>query len=376
VLSFVLFAGFAAPIIGGGPDVTDTAIVDVELAGGQCSGVVVAPRVVVTAAHCVAPGDGSIVDFGVAIDRVWIDRYYTGDVDHDLAALHVVSDLPVTPLVFAPATLGPVTLVGFGATVPLGPRGVRHAVAADLTDVAGRHLLVGGTGATTCTGDSGGAALDASGRIVGIITAGDESCTGPSLLVRPDSEPQLAEVIAAWTTGCDAPCDPCAFEGTCGIACPRVDLDCPLGRGAGESCLAATDCESRSCVSVIEGAAFGAICSLACETAADCPAPLDSCSAGACVYATTPGIAGASCTTDDQCRSALCDPDARACTSPCGAGDACPTGLTCAPVRDTRACTFATGCSAGGGGASWLVVAIALVISRRRPLKSAARRGT
>jgi len=185
-------------IVGGADDAGDPAVVAIAIGGGQCSGVVVAPRVVMTAAHCIAPGAGT-VDLGgdtANVTSVWVDRYYTGDVDHDLAALQLDRDAAITPLAIAAPVLGPVRLVGFGATVANGPRGGRHAVVTEIGEVDLRQARAGGAGATTCTGDSGGAAI-ANGALVGVITAGDDECAAASYLVRPDAEPLLAEVIAA-----------------------------------------------------------------------------------------------------------------------------------------------------------------------------------
>ncbi len=359
-----------APIVGGGEDTGDPAVVAIDVGGGQCSGVVVAPRVVVTAAHCIAPGPGTVDVGGVVaiVDRVWVDRYYTGDVDHDLAVLHLDRDAQVTPLAIASPVIGPVRLVGFGATFAGGPRGIRHAVDTALTSIAAHQARAGGSGSTTCTGDSGGAALDPGGALVGVIAAGDDSCTAASFVVRPDAEPQLAEVIAAWSgscpadgtcmTGCGDPdCDPCAFQGTCAPACPAVDLDCPLGALAGETCASADSCESRSCA----GDVLGRFCSAPCATAADCPAPLDACRAGLCGYSGgTPGIAGARCHADADCRSGLCDLDAAICTIPCGPGGSCPGSLACAPVRDQLACTASGGCAVASGG-TWMIFVIGVL---------------
>jgi len=355
-----------APIVGGSDDAGDPAVVDLEIAGGQCSGVVVAPRVVVTAAHCIANGPGTAGD--AIVVEVWVDRYYDGGVDHDLAALRLDRDAGVTPLAIAAPQLGAVRLVGFGATAPNGPRGTRHAIETQIIDVAPRSARAGGAGMTTCTGDSGGAAIDPNGALVGVISAGDDTCTAASFLVRPDSEPQLAEVIAAWSAA-TPPSDPCGFEGTCAADCPMVDLDCPLGGLAGATCTAATGCESRLCI----GDDRGEFCSATCASAADCVAPLDACTAGVCGYAHgTPGIAGARCHADGDCRSGLCDVDAQICTVPCGASDACPTGLACEPVRDQRACTEPGGCAISGGG-SWMIFVIAVLayLMRNRQTRAA-----
>lgn len=346
-----------APIVGGSDDAGDAAVVEVVIAGGQCSGVVVAPRVVVTAAHCVAPGQGTGTAGDATITQVWIDRYYDGGVDHDLAALRLDRDTGVAPLAIAAPQLGAVRLVGFGATVVNGPRGTRHAVETQVIEIDPRHARAGGSGMTTCTGDSGGAAIDPNGALVGVITAGDDACATASFLVRPDYEPQLAEVIAAWSDPAP-PTDPCGFEGTCAAACPMVDLDCPLGGLAGTTCEEATDCESRTCI----GDDRGRFCAAPCATVADCPAPLDACSAGTCGYAHgTPGIAGARCHADPDCRSGTCDLDAQICTVPCGPGGACPSGLACEPVRDQRACTEPGGCAIGSGGGTWLIFVIAVL---------------
>ena len=354
------------PIVGGTDDTGDPAVVSITIGGGQCSGVVVAPQVVVTAAHCIAPGAGT-VDVGGAtanVTSVWVDRYYTGDVDHDLAALQLDRDAAITPLAIAAPVLGPVRLVGFGATVANGPRGGRHAVVTEIGEVDLRQARAGGAGATTCTGDSGGAAIDDNGSLVGVITAGDDMCTAASYLVRPDSEPQLAEVIAAWSNPQSS--DPCSFDGTCAPGCPAVDLDCPVGGLDGDTCAVAIDCESRSCA----GDARGEFCSQPCATAAECASPFDACIANACGYSHgTPGIAGAACTADDECRSKLCDLDAGVCTIPCGDGGTCPATLTCEPVRDTHACTTSGGCAATSGDRGtmiFIIAALALFRSKRQ----------
>jgi hypothetical protein len=388
-------ASRAQAIVGGADDPGDPAVVALVVAGGQCSGVVVAPRVVVTAAHCALPGVGrtdGIADFGpvapsgqtARIVALWIDRGYVGDVDHDLAAVRLDRDAPATVVIGSASPGAAVRLVGYGASAAgaAATRGVRRQVAATIAVVSARHVVAGGAGATTCTGDSGGAALDPGGAVVGLVSAGDDACTAPAQLVRPDSEPQLAEVIAAWSgpcpadTVCDAACpgdpdcDPCAYQGACDPACVHVDLDCPLAGGAGATCVGAVDCESRRCEAAPEGAGLGAFCSAACQLGADCPPPLGACQGGVCVYpGATPGIAGAECHADGDCRSGLCDLAAGVCAVPCDPSGACPAGLACLPVRDGAACTRSAGCAAGGGGQGTGWIVLGLVLVRRRRLR-------
>ena len=116
--------------------------------GGQCSGVVVAPRVVVTAAHCIAPGAGT-VDVGAtrrSSARLGRSLLRRPAIDHDLAALRLDRDADVTPIAIAAPLLGAVRLVGFGATAPNGPRGTRHAVETQIIEVDPRRARAGGAG--------------------------------------------------------------------------------------------------------------------------------------------------------------------------------------------------------------------------------------
>jgi hypothetical protein len=384
----VLLVPALVAIIGGTVDTQSTWVVNMTIAGGQCSGVVVAPRVVVTAAHCVVPANGApnagTVDFGgttATIVATWVDRQYGGDVAHDLAAVRLDRDAPaVSPWpIGAPLEAQLVTLIGFGATAPGGSRDTRHAVVTQAYDLGARQFWAGSANVTTCTGDSGGAAFGADPAsdgatqfLVGIISAGD--CMRESQLVRPDADADLARVIAAWSGACpadgtcdalcaDPDCDACGFNGTCNPGCDVVDLDCPLAGKAGDTCTTALDCESRECL----GDERGRFCSAECTNEDDCPLPLDACTSGTCTYkAGTPGIAGAACATDADCRSGLCDVNAAICTVPCGHGELCPTGLACEPVRDTRACTLGSGCAVGGSTPGPLVLAIIFMIRRRR----------
>ncbi len=389
-------------IVGGAPS-RDARVVAVTIAGGACSGVLVAPSVVVTAAHCAVPGvgmanpgvvdDGAVVPSGTTsqITQLWVARDYTGDVDHDVAALRIAPPLTMTAPLGDAAIGDPVQLVGYGEAGASQPatRGTRRAVTTTISAVAPHHLIAGASGATTCVGDSGGAAF-AGGALVGIVSAGNDQCTDPVQLVRPDAEPDLAIVIAAWTGPCpadgtcdatcatpDPDCDPCAFQGTCTTTCPLVDLDCPLGGAPGTSCALATDCESRVCTPAPEGADRGSFCSQACADATDCVMPLDQCTADVCTFSGgTPGIPGAHCSADADCRSDLCDQGAGICTAPCGANDACPAGLQCEPVRDGRACTIASGCAATHPDPALAIVMLGWLVGqrfRRRALQSAPR---
>ena len=181
-----------------------------------------------------------------------------------------------------------------------------------------------------------------------MITAGDDACSVASYLMRPDSEPDLAEVIAAWSGACPA-------DGTCVTGCNDpdairarsraraaspvrvVDLDCPLGGLAGETCAVADDCESRVCA----GDELRPVSAR--HRARPTPTARRRSTRASPVRARTrrqtPGIAGAACTPTPIVDRSCAIVDAQICTIPCGANDACPATVSCEPVRDTRACT-------------------------------------
>jgi hypothetical protein len=397
-------AGDAHAVVGGVPS-DEAAVVRVEVAGEGCSGTVIAPRVVLTAAHCLVGADAAsvLVQIGqaapweaeLAVDRIWRSRSFMavgegGGVD--VALLHLAEDAPVPSLVLAsvrPTAGALVRAVGFGRSAPdaVASAGQRREVELAVLERLGDHVRIGDGARTTCRGDSGGPLL-ARGTIVGVVSAGAPGCDGVALAARLDRvAPQLAEVIAAWdgvcaaddvcTDGCvpiaDADCDACGYQGVCEGGCAAVDLDCPLGGALGDDCVVAWSCEERRCAPAPDAPSV-AFCSRACIDDTDCVAPLARCADGACAFVgDTPGAPGAACVDDAECRQGPCDRGPGVCTAPCGDGESCPAGLVCAPVGDGRACTApATGCGGcggadGGGPAAAAMLAwLGLGASRRR----------
>ncbi|MEZ4368770.1 MAG: trypsin-like serine protease [Kofleriaceae bacterium] len=385
-----------AQAIIGGVAADDAAVVRLAGTGEGCSAAIVAPRVVVTAAHCVVGvaaaelriqlGDTAPWDAEVGVDAVWIARGYRGPADGpDLALVRTLASLAPAPLPVrteAPIAGTSARVLGYGRTVADDPAsgGQRHAAAVTLGAVSGDFVAFGAVGATSCTGDSGGPVL-ADGALVGVVSYGADGCVGSAFAARVDRvADQLAEVMAAWDGPCaadgacggaacapwpDPDCDPCGFDGGCADGCTRLDLDCPLGLDPGASCTDAAACEGQVCRAALDDPSVS-YCSAACDVDADCAPPLAACRGGACAYPDgTPGRAGAPCADDAGCRSGTCDEARAVCAAPCGDDGACPGGTACVARTAGPVCVTPSGCAASGGGVG-LVLAMVLGLGGRR----------
>jgi hypothetical protein len=296
----------ASALVGGTPTYEYPAVLLLESPdGGFCTGSLVAPDVVLTAAHCqVAPGwTASVMSFDQPIASAQVveavtHRYHNGGdafSDHDIALARLAGTLDEDPLPIAVEPLAdPVgqvlTVVGFGVIdgQELDGGGAKRQGQFPIT-AANRDYVTGGEdGRSICYGDSGGPAfleLDGAVTIAGVTRSHFGECTGLSQWTRVDAYAGefVLPFLDSWSGPCrldgtctsggcrtpDPDCAPCGVDGVCSPGCLEVDLDCPVAGFFGDACVTADDCESRLCIEDPHGSGER-YCTTRCEGGASC----------------------------------------------------------------------------------------------------------
>ncbi len=263
--SFEQVGATRQPILGGAADTTDPAAVmilkrasstDVRIV---CTGTVVAPHVVLTAAHCLDPRvAGAGGQYGIFVGDDNQDPAQAGDArrfftarevhfdpdfdptnvtakaGHDIGVVITAKPMPVAPLPMNREALSdvglPIRVVGSGVTdTTTHADGRMFAYSTTVSGIDAQHLTFRDPARSICQGDSGGPSIATKGGrdvVVGVHSFGEHSvsCTGTNYDQRVDVE--AAELV-----------DPFIAQ---------FDPDFPLDRGAPNAGAAPGDADAGS----------------------------------------------------------------------------------------------------------------------------------
>jgi V8-like Glu-specific endopeptidase len=358
-------------IIGGTTDSSDPAVVALfghrpgASSGALCTSEIIAPTVLLTAAHCVLPqtvGSGAVFSAYVGSDfnhpsailpvkevhadpKFSLSNLFGG---HDIAVVILSAPTTIAPLPYNHSALGAgdagqgVRLIGYGLSNGQAQTGAgtKRQTMANLNSVSATLLSIGDSQHETCEGDSGGPALfDVGGveTIVGVTSFGQLGCGGGGYDTRVDAYSAFVDgYVCASCIGATPAC----HAGAC-AACGS-DSECPV---AAHACLASGACGICSAGNSSACKGTTPICNTATASCVTCV------SDGQC-KGTTPACnttthTCVACTSDTQCKGTTpaCNTTAHTCVA-CTSDTQCKgSAPACnAPTHTCVACTSDAQC--------------------------------
>jgi len=388
--------GITSAIVGGKAEYGYPAVGVLQFSNALCTGTLISPKIVLTAAHCVAVGHSGYFRMGYnplygqddesrrfsyavanpAYDKsAWVPELgYGGMTAHDVAVVILDKGIKdVTPIKYRTKPLyssmkkDPVLFVGYGERTPGNNNSVgqKYSVKGSLDVITSQGFMNYVADRyhpqNTCEGDSGGPALYTDPQdgleVVGTVSLGDQYCAQFGYNMRVDANAEwIADMVYKYDSSVNGVCG----DGNCGAneshkTCPN---DCAVvtpvcGNGKcesdiGENCQNCAD-DCGKCKPVCGNGACETAIGENCQNCTkDCGACLPVCGNGKCEHGETcktcsrdcgkclPVCGNGTCESGETCKS--CAKDCGACLPVCGDGT-CESGETCQTcAKDCGAC--------------------------------------